>query len=68
MPYWQPTHAETMKLLGWRWLLALPALAMVALTIVGLVLGNPFLAYNTCGFPRMVMAWQWARQQIERGV
>ena len=25
------------------------------------------LAYNTCGFPRMVMAWQWARQQIERG-
>ena len=26
------------------------------------------LAYNTCGFPRMVMAWQWARQQIERGV
>lgn len=26
------------------------------------------LAYNTCGFPRTVMAWQWARQQIERGV
>jgi 4-carboxymuconolactone decarboxylase len=26
------------------------------------------LAQNTCGFPRMVMAWQWARQQIERGV
>ena len=26
------------------------------------------LAYNTCGFPRMVMAWQWARQQIERGM
>ena len=26
------------------------------------------LAYNTCGFPRMVMGWQWARQQIERGV
>ena len=26
------------------------------------------LAYNTCGFPRMVMAWQWARQQIERGI
>ena len=25
------------------------------------------LAYNTCGFPRMVMAWQWACQQIERG-
>ena len=25
------------------------------------------LAYNTCGFPRMVMAWQWARRQIERG-
>ena len=25
------------------------------------------LAYNTCGFPRTVMAWQWARQQIERG-
>ena len=26
------------------------------------------LAYNTVGFPRMVMAWQWARQQIARGV
>ena len=26
------------------------------------------LAYNTCGFPRTVMAWQWARQQIERGI
>jgi len=26
------------------------------------------LAYNTCGFPRTVMAWQWARSQIERGV
>ena len=26
------------------------------------------LAMNTCGFPRTVMAWQWARQQIERGV
>ena len=50
VPYWQPTHGETMKLLGWRWLLALPALAMVGLTIVGLVVGNPFLAYNTCGF------------------
>src|SRR5687768_13649996 len=25
------------------------------------------LAMNTCGFPRTVMAWQWARQQIERG-
>jgi len=25
------------------------------------------LAINTCGFPRTVMAWQWARQQIERG-
>lgn len=24
------------------------------------------LAYNTCGFPRTVAAWQWARQQIER--
>lgn len=26
------------------------------------------LAVNTCGFPRTVAAWQWARQQIERGV
>jgi alkylhydroperoxidase/carboxymuconolactone decarboxylase family protein YurZ len=26
------------------------------------------LAYNTVGFPRMVMAWQWARQQMARGV
>ena len=26
------------------------------------------LGYNTVGFPRMVMAWQWARQQIARGV
>lgn len=24
------------------------------------------LLMNTCGFPRTVMAWQWARQQIER--
>jgi molybdopterin-guanine dinucleotide biosynthesis protein A/alkylhydroperoxidase/carboxymuconolactone decarboxylase family protein YurZ len=24
------------------------------------------LAMNTCGFPRTVMAWQWARRQIER--
>lgn len=24
------------------------------------------LAMNTCGFPRTVAAWQWARQQIER--
>jgi alkylhydroperoxidase/carboxymuconolactone decarboxylase family protein YurZ len=24
------------------------------------------LAYNTCGWPRMVMAWRWAREQIER--
>lgn len=24
------------------------------------------LAYNTCGFPRTVMAWQWARQQMDR--
>ena len=26
------------------------------------------LAMNTCGFPRTVAGWQWARQQIERGV
>lgn len=26
------------------------------------------LAYNTCGWPRTVAAWQWARQQIERGL
>ncbi|HEY3324939.1 MAG TPA: carboxymuconolactone decarboxylase family protein [Planctomycetota bacterium] len=26
------------------------------------------LAMNTCGFPRTVAAWSWARQQIERGV
>jgi 4-carboxymuconolactone decarboxylase len=25
------------------------------------------LAYNTCGWPRMVAAWQWAQQQFERG-
>ena len=25
------------------------------------------LAYNTVGWPRMIMAWTWARQQIERG-
>jgi 4-carboxymuconolactone decarboxylase len=25
------------------------------------------LAMNTCGFPTTVKAWQWARQQIERG-
>lgn len=25
------------------------------------------LAVNTCGFPRAVMAWQWARRQIDRG-
>ena len=25
------------------------------------------LVMNTCGFPRMVMGWQWARQQIARG-
>ena len=25
------------------------------------------LAYNTCGWPRMVMAWTWVREQIERG-
>jgi alkylhydroperoxidase/carboxymuconolactone decarboxylase family protein YurZ len=25
------------------------------------------LAINTCGFPTTVKAWQWARQQIERG-
>jgi alkylhydroperoxidase/carboxymuconolactone decarboxylase family protein YurZ len=24
------------------------------------------LAMNTCGFPRMAAAWQWAHQQIER--
>jgi 4-carboxymuconolactone decarboxylase len=24
------------------------------------------LAMNTCGFPRTVMAWQWAQQQFER--
>ena len=24
------------------------------------------LAYNTCGWPRMVMAWTWVRQQLER--
>ena len=26
------------------------------------------LGMNTCGFPRTVATWQWARQQIERGV
>lgn len=26
------------------------------------------LVYNTCGFPRMVMGWRWARDQIARGV
>jgi 4-carboxymuconolactone decarboxylase len=26
------------------------------------------LVMNTCGFPRMVMGWQWARQQIARGI
>lgn len=25
------------------------------------------LAYNTLGWPRMVAAWTWVRQQIERG-
>ena len=25
------------------------------------------LGMNTCGFPRTVAAWQWARQQIDRG-
>ena len=25
------------------------------------------LAYNTCGWPRMIAAWTWARQQINRG-
>ena len=25
------------------------------------------LAYNTVGWPRMIAAWTWARQQIERG-
>ena len=25
------------------------------------------LAMNTCGFPTTVKAWQWARQQIDRG-
>ena len=25
------------------------------------------LAMNTCGFPRTVAAWQWAREQIKRG-
>lgn len=24
------------------------------------------LAYNTVGFPRMVMAWQWVNQQFDR--
>lgn len=24
------------------------------------------LAYNTCGWPRMVMAWTWVRHQLER--
>jgi 4-carboxymuconolactone decarboxylase len=26
------------------------------------------LSMNTCGFPRTVAAWSWARQQFERGV
>jgi alkylhydroperoxidase/carboxymuconolactone decarboxylase family protein YurZ len=26
------------------------------------------LAYNTVGWPRMIAAWTWARQQIDRGV
>lgn len=26
------------------------------------------LAYNTIGWPRMIAAWTWARQQIDRGV
>jgi 4-carboxymuconolactone decarboxylase len=26
------------------------------------------LAMNTCGFPRTVMAWQWAQEQFARGV
>ena len=25
-------------------------------------------AYNTVGWPRMIMAWTWARQQIDRGM
>ena len=25
------------------------------------------LSYNTIGWPRMIAAWTWARQQIERG-
>jgi len=25
------------------------------------------LAYNTIGWPRMIAAWTWSRQQIERG-
>ncbi|MHC4067210.1 MAG: carboxymuconolactone decarboxylase family protein [Planctomycetota bacterium] len=25
------------------------------------------LGMNTCGFPRTAAAWQWARQQIDRG-
>jgi alkylhydroperoxidase/carboxymuconolactone decarboxylase family protein YurZ len=26
------------------------------------------LAYNTIGWPKMIAAWTWARQQIDRGV
>ncbi len=26
------------------------------------------LAMNTCGLPRTVAGWQWAHQQIERGI
>jgi alkylhydroperoxidase/carboxymuconolactone decarboxylase family protein YurZ len=26
------------------------------------------LAYNTIGWPRMIAAWTWVRQQIERGL
>src|SRR5688572_23312410 len=26
------------------------------------------LAYNTIGWPRMIAAWAWARQQTDRGV
>jgi alkylhydroperoxidase/carboxymuconolactone decarboxylase family protein YurZ len=26
------------------------------------------LSYNTCGWPRMVMAWRWVREQFARGI
>ena len=44
VPFWHPTLAESLKYLGFRWLLVLPAAALLAAIIFGICFDHRYLS------------------------